>query len=80
MTWSFFLGVHCCVECMVYFGAADCPLAKSLPRDVMGFGFSSGVVFTPPISPKAPASWLPRSGNIKLHARAFGYEADLLEV
>jgi hypothetical protein len=63
-----------------FMSLADCPLAKSLPQDVMGFGFSSGVVFTPPISPKAPASWLPRSGSIKLQARAFGYEADLLEL
>ena len=48
-------------------------LPRSVPRDVMGVGISSGFVFT-------EASNLPRSGTIRLYMNAFGYDIEALEV
>ena len=48
-------------------------MPRSLPRDVMGMGFSLGVLST-------DASWVPRAVNGKLTTNLFGYDIDLLEV
>ena len=53
--------------------AADANLPRSLPRDVMGIGFSSGVLMD-------ERSWLPHSVAGKVTANLFGYGMELLEV
>jgi hypothetical protein len=52
---------------------ADASLSRSLPHDVMGIGFSSGVL-------SSDKSWLPHSASGKVTANVFGYNLELLEV
>lgn len=53
--------------------AADANLPRSLPRDVMGIGFSLGTVNT-------EQAFIPRSVSGKVYANMFGYDLELLEV
>ena len=63
------LGVYrCCLYC-----TADAGLPRSLPRDVMGIGLSTGVLLD-------EFSWLPRSASGKVTANLFGYDMELFEV
>jgi hypothetical protein len=56
-----------------YVSLADASLPGSLPCDVMGIGFSSGVFMS-------SNSWLPHSASGKVTANVFDYDIELLEV
>jgi hypothetical protein len=56
-----------------YVSLADAGLPRSLPRDVMGIGLSTGVLLD-------QSSWLPHSASGKVTANLFGYDMELFEV
>ena len=58
---------------VVHVLVADINLPRSLPRDVMGIGLSTGVLLN-------EYSWLPRSASGKVTANLFGYDLELFEV